>query len=217
MLNIRLIITKLNFYYLFFIPVILCCNNLVQDVIERYPDGSYKYVKLYKKINSNEKLIMEKSYYSNQQLKELINYKDGIRQGSYITYYQNGQINLKANFENGLYHGEWFTYYKNGQIYYKENYNSGQKNGEFIWYFYNGNIESKMEFLDGKRHGQWIVYDSTSSKIKSIENYLNDCLNGEKITYYNNGQIHFKENYLMDERIEVFEYDKNGEKILKIK
>ena len=92
MFNIRSINIQSNFHHPFFIIFIFCCNNIVQDVIERYPDGSYKFVKIYKKINSNEMLIMEKQYYCNGQLKESISFKDGIRHGPYISYYENGQI-----------------------------------------------------------------------------------------------------------------------------
>ena len=57
-------------------------------------------------------------YYENGQLKYKSNYKDGKREGEYLTYQvdEDGKIWVKGNFKDGKRVGEWIHYYEDGRI-----------------------------------------------------------------------------------------------------
>lgn len=65
-------------------------------------------------------------YYPNGNKKIEGNYKDGKKEGTWITYYENGQIKREENYENGLLNGVMTIWYKNGQVRYKTTYINGK-------------------------------------------------------------------------------------------
>ena len=54
--------------------------------------------------------------YDNGNIKNVINYKDGVLHGDQIYYYDNGKIETKTPFLNGIKHGVAEMYFDNGEI-----------------------------------------------------------------------------------------------------
>jgi antitoxin component YwqK of YwqJK toxin-antitoxin module len=46
-----------------------------------------------------------------------------------VGYHDNGQLFYKGDFKNGEKEGSWVTYHKNGQLYYKGDFKDGKKEG----------------------------------------------------------------------------------------
>ena len=54
------------------------------------------------------------------------NYKNGKKEGEWVSYDDNGQLSGKGSFKNGKRDGEWF-YYHDKQLWSKGSYKNGKK------------------------------------------------------------------------------------------
>ena len=43
-------------------------------------------------------------------------FKNGKRDGAWISYHENGQLRFEGKYKNGLKDGAWFSYYKKGLL-----------------------------------------------------------------------------------------------------
>ena len=85
-------------------------------------------------------------------------FKNGKREGAWVSYWDNGQLKSKGNDRNDERDGAWIRYWDNGQLQYKGNYKSGTrgdyKNGTiddaWIEYYRNGQLKSKGKWKNGK-------------------------------------------------------------------
>ena len=57
----------------------------------------------------------------------MVLYKNGKREGKYISYHQNGEIKRKSHFKDGKKEGEDISYYQNGKIKSKSHFKDGKK------------------------------------------------------------------------------------------
>jgi len=80
-------------------------------------------------------------------------FKNGKRDGSWITYWDNGQLMYKGNWKNGLEEGSWVLYHPNGLLWEKGKYKYGKKEGSWVGYFDDGTVykEGTGTYKDGKR------------------------------------------------------------------
>jgi len=65
-----------------------------------------------------------------------------------------GQV--QGSFKNGKRNGSWVSYLNNGQLMYKGNYKNGKEDGSFIGYWDNGQLQYKGDYKNGKREGSWL-------------------------------------------------------------
>ena len=82
------------------------------------------------------------SYWENGQLKDKNNFKNGKREGTSVAYHDDGQLSSKGNYKNGKREGAWIGYHNNGQLNYKGNYKNGKKEGTWVGYDKNGTLVS---------------------------------------------------------------------------
>ena len=82
-------------------------------------------------------------------------FKNGKRDGSWITYWDNGQLMYKGNWKNGLEEGSWVHYHPNGLLWKKGKYKYGKKEGSWVGYFDDGTLyeEGTGTFKDGDKIG----------------------------------------------------------------
>ena len=129
---------------------------------------------------------------------EVGNYKDGKKDGKWISYCKHDQKIQEGNYIDGEKHGKWISYLEDGQIWYEENYKDGEEHGEFILYGYgNYNIFHKVKIenkKDGKLDGKSIHYH-VNGEIGRVENYINGIKNGTDIFYDQDGRIYWSGNY----------------------
>tara|TARA_B110000285_G_C15076312_1_gene590946 strand:+ start:1095 stop:1580 length:486 start_codon:yes stop_codon:yes gene_type:complete len=86
-------------------------------------------------------------------------FKNGKKEGDWVSYSDNGQLEAKGNYKNGRQEGDWTGYWSmNGQLLYSITYKNGKPHGEWVSYHPNGELDDKGKFQNGKKEGVWVVY-----------------------------------------------------------
>ena len=134
-----------------------------QDVIlkkGRYisRENGKPYSGIYKEYDSGKNLISATSiknglledstviYYASGKLKEKRSYREGQKNGLWVTWDEGGSKTAEANFKNGRKDGFWFIWDEHGVKRYEMFYINGEKKGEWIIRDENGNIVSREVF-----------------------------------------------------------------------
>lgn len=78
-------------------------------------------------------------------------------------------IILKGNFKDGLRDGRWITYYQNNSIKDVIHYKNNLMDGEYRHFSYNGKLETLGNFTKNKREGRWVLNGG-----RIITQYKND-------------------------------------------
>jgi hypothetical protein len=76
-------------------------------------------------------------------------FKNGKRDGSWLSYWANGKLQSKTNHKNGKLEGSWVSYHLNGQLRDKGQYKNGLKDGSWFSYFGNGQLSFRRNYKDG--------------------------------------------------------------------
>ena len=71
--------------------------------------------------------------------KEIVNLKNGKRNGLYQEYYKNRHIKYEINYKNGIQDGETLSYREDGSLFRKSNFVNGEYSGDIFEYYENGN------------------------------------------------------------------------------
>ncbi len=121
---------------------------------ENFEDGTLKSEKTYEKTSEGEQLIKEVTYHPNGKKYMEGSFRDGLREGHWVSWFDNGTLWSEGDFKQGESHGLRSVYYPNGQLYYQGMYEMG------------------------KRKGVWLFYDETGEKIKEVD-YDKESGNGE--------------------------------------
>jgi antitoxin component YwqK of YwqJK toxin-antitoxin module len=98
-------------------------------------------------------------YYENGQLREKQNYKDDMRDGTFLSYDEDGQLAEKRTYKDGKLDGPKEWYYENGQLREKDNYKDDMRDGTFLRYYENGQLDVKETYKDGKLDGPYESYE----------------------------------------------------------
>tara|TARA_B100001971_G_C18079110_1_gene477290 strand:- start:145 stop:762 length:618 start_codon:yes stop_codon:yes gene_type:complete len=75
-------------------------------------------------------------------------FKNGVKDGPWVSYWGNGQLWEKGDYKNGLKEGPWVGYHENGGLLQKGNYKDGKQDGPWISYHENGQLEYKGDYKD---------------------------------------------------------------------
>jgi hypothetical protein len=95
-------------------------------------------------LNSDGKIEGEMILYDKEgNVRDVINYKNGIKEGEAKGFYDNGQLRIQVNFTNNSRDGISKAYYKNGQIESVVNYKKGVFHGDLMFYYDNGSLKKK--------------------------------------------------------------------------
>jgi antitoxin component YwqK of YwqJK toxin-antitoxin module len=86
---------------------------------------------------------MKVTYYTNDQITEETEYKDGLKNGKDNFYSPEGVQIKKLIYKNGFLHGPAYYYDSNGSIILEGNYKDGKKDG--LWKHYEGGALIKEE------------------------------------------------------------------------
>lgn len=100
-------------------------DNLLSGKVERFDKEENKtYEAFYEIIEKDGKKISQQTgtetYWEKNNIKTIVEWKDGMQNGVTKSYYANGQLEKIMHFENGKLHGSYQTFYENGQL--KEDY-----------------------------------------------------------------------------------------------
>ena len=131
-------------------------------------------------------------------LKEEGNYIHGKKDGTWKFYYRNysgDSINRLAyiiNYKNDLEHGKYISYYEDGSVKSKSSYKNGKRHGLWQeWYEINGKLSSSRHYKAGKLQGKSKTWLATGN-ISFEGNYKNDLLHGIVRTYYENSPMKYE-------------------------
>ncbi len=82
-------------------------------------------------------------------------------------------INLRGSYREGLKEGRWITYYQTGSIENVVNYKHNLLHGAYRRFDYKGNLEVSGNFLNNKKEGPWVtksgrvIYEFKNDKVVS--------------------------------------------------
>jgi antitoxin component YwqK of YwqJK toxin-antitoxin module len=108
---------------------------------------------------SNKKEGAWKTYFSNGNCKDQINYKAGSANGSVCLYHKNGKISEIGFWAKEHWVGSYKSFYENGKLKSEFNFNDkGQRNGVQKYYYENGSIAKECYFVNGKEKGTLTEY-----------------------------------------------------------
>lgn len=118
-----------------------------------------------------------KTYYPfSNNIHKIINFKNGITHGQYITLYDNSKIFKQFNYHYGYKQGICKIYYRSGKLKNSCNYKFGYKNGVDITYFLNGGISQITNYKGNCKYKREIS--------NNIDGSLNYIINYETPTKY---------------------------------
>jgi len=118
-----------------------------QKVIEdTYPDGTPKRVCIYKGKGESREMIKETTYYENKQVQMDGGFKDGKRDGAWVSWYENGNKWSEGSFKNGKSEGRRVTYFENGKIRYDGTYKNDQRVGKWRFYDETGKLITEQDY-----------------------------------------------------------------------
>lgn len=75
----------------------------------------------------------------------------------------NNQLIETGSFKNGEKNGEWITYSKKGTLIRKVNYTDGKLNGKVELYYLNSQPKLSANFINGKKDGKWTYFTKKGS------------------------------------------------------
>ncbi len=114
------------------------------DLVER--DGLY-----YKKFT-------DVPFTGNVTGKKQGSFRNGKKEGPWVSYHENGQFGGKGTFKDGKEDGSWVYYHENGKVSMKLTYVEGKLDGPFVSYYENGRLQEQGTLKDGKREGPYVNY-----------------------------------------------------------
>ena len=88
-----------------------------------------------------------------------------------------GQI--QGTFRNGKKDGPWVTYYNTGQLFFKGTYKDGKQDGLWVSYQKNGELIGKGNWRDGKKDGRHVVYNKDGT---IWDHFTGTYKNGKKVS-----------------------------------
>lgn len=129
------------------------------------------------------------------------NYKDGNKEGEWVSNFENGKLQSKGCYRNGEKVGNWIEYYQNGQIKEKIDRTSAKYNS----YYENGQAKEEGFYRNEEKHGTWTTWNS-NGKIVKKNVYEIGKLQGLQEIWSEDGSIKLSE-------IEYKDNQKNGKAI----
>jgi antitoxin component YwqK of YwqJK toxin-antitoxin module len=134
---------------LLLIPAIflLSCNGeVVEEVVESYPDGSPRLVHFYEVKGGVKEKVKEVQYHPDRTLFVEGEYKNNKRHGNWVVYYPNGNKWSEGSFNNGLNDGRRTTYHENGNVHTDGYYENGNMIGVWKFYSEDGKLVNQIDY-----------------------------------------------------------------------
>ena len=145
------------------------------DELQQILDAAQETPEVERKL-SEKKYTGEKKYYydDGKQLKTVIQYKDGYREGRAINYYKDGTICLDIEYKRGLKNGKYIWNYQSGKPYRVVYYTDDQLDGSYTEYQRNGDITFEANYSKGQPCTNFKHYDALGKRKKPIELVIED-------------------------------------------
>jgi len=123
-----------------------------------------------------------------EKVQQIIEYKDGKKDGPLKEYYINGNLKVEQYYINDSLRDSSIFYHENGQRNEIQFFKDDKKEG--IWKKFNkeGNVYSELSFKDDMLHGTSSTYTYRSGRLLKRLNYQNGRMKGRQEFYHNNGK-----------------------------
>ena len=76
-------------------------------------------------------------------------YKNGKKDGPFVSYHENGKLQSKGTYKNGERDGLWVRYHDNGKLSSQGTHKNGKYDGPWVSYFPSGKLLSKGTYKNG--------------------------------------------------------------------
>ncbi len=131
--------------YIYFISIPACILLIITFImiIISFKDN-YNSLKTKEEYLSDGRHVFNHSYSG----KEIVNLKNGKRNGLYQEYYKNGNVKSEINYKDEIQEGETFSYREDGSLFRNSNFVNGEYSGDGLEYYENGN--TRMIYNDEK-------------------------------------------------------------------
>jgi len=126
-----------------------------------------------------------KIYDSTGNLKERVNYVQGVKEGV-VEYFNEGLLLRKYEYENNVAHGKYLEFHPNGQVMKLGYFENNQAVGDYFYYDDNGLLLSKRDYavIDGKSAiNQYWGYDSLGNLIIENSNFITIESNSDGVKF----------------------------------
>jgi antitoxin component YwqK of YwqJK toxin-antitoxin module len=149
-------------------------------------------IKTSKRTLSNKRHGSQKTYFDNGQLKNDINFTNGVQDdGDVISFYKWGSKARKITLIKGKYQGDLREWYPNGKLKIKGTYNEDKYHGELKEWYSSGKLKKKGIYSNGKPQ-KTIESWYENENIFRVEKFKTGSYNpDESKEYYDNGNIKF--------------------------
>ncbi len=123
-----------------------CAPGLEQVIAEKYADGTPKIVKYFKGDGKSKTMVKEAFYYPDGQLRMEGEFKEGAKDGRWISFYNNGNKWSEGFYTDGINNGRTTTWHENGQKYYEGEFDKGQRSGTWKFWDENGEFIKEINY-----------------------------------------------------------------------
>jgi antitoxin component YwqK of YwqJK toxin-antitoxin module len=148
-----------------------------------------------------EKSQAMEGWYSDEQCK--------VAEGEITWYHPNKRLAYNGHYKNGKKDGVWMTYHENGMILDSSTYSEGRLIGIALGWDDEGYLTDSSQF-NGKGKGVMIHWYK-GGVLAYAGFFINDTTKDQRWKYYhNNGQLWATEDYSKGERKSVTCFDENG-------
>ena len=122
------------------------------------------------------------------QIRTIMHFRAGKRNGNFIFYYENGKLKLTGKYVDDLLDSTVNAYWENGNMKYIHEYAMGVRVGKTITYYNNGNLEQEVALKNEKPHGLMLTYyEAGNIRLKS--NYNEGVRDGQYLRYHLTGLV----------------------------
>ncbi len=184
---------------------------------ENFVNGVSKVVSFWLPDSTHKKLIIDGTgelitFYTDGQVKEYYNYKDGFKNGKFQERSVYGHNLVEGEFLDNLKTGEWKYRYYTGALEKISHYKNDLLEGEYTYYFDNGVKNVTGYYTEGKKSGNWVWYTNKATKDMQGD-FLNDLQQGKWTYWFPTGEISYYAEYDKGLRVGTWTYYyQNGQK-----
>lgn len=137
---------KLLLFFSIIVVFYSCQNSEIQVIDEVFKDGAIKSIVDYK-VSFGDSIPLHRLDFHKEGSKRMEGYfKDGKRDGEWLSWYANGTIWSKGYFKEGKRTGKSWVYHPNGKLYMKGKYEDGKKIGQWMVFDEDGNLLADQSF-----------------------------------------------------------------------
>lgn len=138
----------------------------IDTLYKEYYDGGEK-LKFEGLIHNGSMTGTWKTYYESGNIKNTVNYDNGVLEGDAWFYYDSEDNTKRADatFEDDELNGTYYEYYESGTQKAKIEYDNGKAYGDAEFYYPNGKLKIKAGYKKGLKHGRWIYYNERGNPV----------------------------------------------------